>query len=75
MQIKSISCQLYKAYKNLEAYNQVIEGWARNVKINSNENGLTVVKGNVDYVKVQLLLHTTICYVLIKTTGNPLHSP
>ena len=44
-----------KVYKNLEAYNQVIEGWVRNVKVDLNENGLTVVKGKVGYGKVQLL--------------------
>ena len=32
-----------KAYKSLETYNQVIEGWVRDVKVNLNENGLTVV--------------------------------
>ena len=51
-----------KAYKSLEAYNQVIEGWVRNVKVDLNENGLTVVKGKVGYGKVQLLY-----------TNDPLH--
>ena len=51
-----------KAYKSLEAYNQVIEGWVRNVKVDLNENGLTVVKEKVGYGKVQLLY-----------TNDPLH--
>ena len=32
-----------KAYKSIKAFNQVIEGWVRAVKVNLNENGLTVV--------------------------------
>ena len=56
-----------KAYKSLKAYNQVIEGWIRGVKVNLNENGLTVVKGKVGCTTVQLL-HTTICCIFIKTT-------
>ena len=62
-----------KAYKSLETYNQVIEGWVRDVKVNLNENGLTVVKGKVGCSTAQLL-HTTICYIFIKTTLKPLHS-
>ena len=61
-----------KAYKrSLEAYNQVIEGWVRDVKVNLNE--LTVVKGKVGCSTAQLL-HTTICCIFIKTTLKPLHS-
>ena len=56
-----------KAYKSLEAYNQVIEGWVRDVKVNLNENG------KVDCSTAQLL-HTTICCIFIKTTLKPLHS-
>ena len=62
-----------KAYKSLEAYNLVIEGWVRDVKVNLNENGLTVVKGKVGCSTVQLL-HTMICCIFIKTTLKPLHS-
>ena len=35
-----------KAYKSLEAYNQVIEGWVRDVKVMTT-SGLKVVKGKV----------------------------
>ena len=56
-----------KTYKRLKAYNQVIEGWIRDVKVNLNENGLTVVKGKVGCATVQLL-HTMICCIFIKTT-------
>ena len=62
-----------KAYKSLETYNQVIEGWVRDVKVNLNENGLTFVKGKVGCSTAQLL-HTTICCIFIKTTLKPLHS-
>ena len=62
-----------KAYKSLEAYNQVIEGWVKDGKVNLNENGLTVVKGKVGCSTVQLL-HTMICCIFIKTTLKPLHS-
>ena len=62
-----------KAYKSLETYNQVIEGWVRDVKVNLNENGLTLVKGKVGCSTAQLL-HTTICCIFIKTTLKPLHS-
>ena len=62
-----------KAYKSLEAYNQVIEGWVRDVKVNLNENGLTFVKGKVGCSTAQLL-HTTISCIFIKTTLKPLHS-
>ena len=34
-----------KAYKSLEAYHQITEGWVRDVKVNLNENGLNVVRG------------------------------
>ena len=60
-----------KAYKSLEACNQVMEGWVRDVKVNLNENGLPVVKGKVGCSTAQLL-HTTICYILL--TLKPLHS-
>ena len=60
-----------KAYKSLEAYNQVIEGWVRDVKVNL--NGLTAVKGKVGCSTAQLL-HTTICCIFIKTILKPLHS-
>ena len=60
-----------KAYKSLEAYNQVIEGWVRDAKVNL--NGLTVVKGKVGCSTAQLL-HTTICCIFIKTNLKPLHS-
>ena len=33
-----------RAYKSLEAYNQVIEGWVRDVKVMTT-SGLKVVKG------------------------------
>ena len=62
-----------KAHKSLEAYNQVIEGRVRDVKVNLNENGLTVVKGKVGCSTAQLL-HTTICCIFIKTILKPLHS-
>ena len=62
-----------KAYKSLEAYNQVIEGWVKDVKVNLNENGLTVVKGKAGCSTVQLQ-HTMICCIFIKTTLKPLHS-
>ena len=62
-----------KAYKSLEAYNQVIEGWVRDVKVNLNENGLTFVKAKVGCSTAQLL-HTTISCIFIKTTLKPLHS-
>ena len=62
-----------KAYKSIEAYNRVIEGRVRDVKVNLNENGLTVVKGKVGCSTVQLL-HTTICCIFIKTTLKPRHS-
>ena len=62
-----------KAYKSLEAYNQVIEGWVRDVKVNLIENGLTVGRGKVGCTTEQLL-QTTICYIFIKTTFKPLHS-
>ena len=62
-----------KAYKSLEAYNQVNEGWVRDVKVNLNENGLTAVKGKVGCTKAQLQ-HTTICCIFIKTTLKPLPS-
>ena len=67
------SADKMKAYKSLEAYNQVIEGWVRDVKVNLNENGLTLVKGKVGCSTAQLL-HTTICCIFIKTTLKPLHS-
>ena len=35
-----------RAYKSLEAYNQVIEGWVRDVKVMTT-SGLKVVKGKV----------------------------
>ena len=63
-----------KAYKSLKAYNQVTEGWVRDVKVNLNENGLTVATRKVGYTTVQLL-YTTNCYIFIKTTVTPLHSP
>ena len=62
-----------KAYKSLEAYNQVIEGWVRDVKVNLNENGFTFVKGKVGCSTAQLL-HTTSSCIFIKTTLKPLHS-
>ena len=62
-----------KAHKSLEAYNQVIEGRVRDVKVNLNENGLTVVKGKVGCSTAQLL-HTTICCIFIKAILKPLHS-
>ena len=62
-----------KAHKSLEAYNQVIEGRVRDVKVNLNENGLTVVKGKVGCSTAQLL-HTTVCCIFIKTILKPLHS-
>ena len=62
-----------KVYKSLEAYNQVIEGWIRDVKVNLNENGLTFVKGKVGCTTAQLL-HTKICCIFIKTTLKLLHS-
>ena len=62
-----------KAYKSLEAYNQVIEGWVKDVKVNLNENGLTAVKAKVGCSTAQLL-HTTICCIFIKTILKPLHS-
>ena len=62
-----------KAYKSLEAYNQVIEGWVRDRKVNLNENGLTAVRGKVGCSTAQLL-HTTICCIFIKTNLKPLHS-
>ena len=54
-----------KAYKRLEAYNQVIEGWVRDEKVNLDRNGLTVVQGKVGCSTVQLL-HTTIVFSLKK---------
>ena len=62
-----------KAHKSLEAYNQVTEGRVRDVKVNLNENGLTVVKGKVGCSTAQLL-HTTICCIFIETILKPLHS-
>ena len=62
-----------KVHKSLEAYNQVTEGWVRDVKVNLNENGLTAVKGKVGCSTAQLL-HTMICCIFIKTTLKPLQS-
>ena len=62
-----------KAYKSLEAYNQVIEGWVRDVKVTLNENGLTDVKEKVG-CSTAPLLYTAICCIFIKTTLKPLHS-
>ena len=62
-----------KAYKSLEAYDQITEGWVRDVKVNLNENGLNVVRGKVGCSTAQLL-RTTICCTFIKTTFKPLHS-
>ena len=47
-----------RAYKNFEAYNQAAERWVRDMKVNLNENELTVVKGKEGYVTVQLLYHS-----------------
>ena len=52
-----------KAYKRLEAYNQVIEGWVRYEKVNLDKNELTVVQGKEGCSTVQLL-HTTIVFSL-----------
>ena len=54
-----------KAYKSLKAYNQVIEVWVRDVKVNLNENGLIVVEGKVGCSTAQLL-HTTIVVFSLK---------
>ena len=62
-----------KAYKSLEAYHQITEGWVRNLKVNLNENELNVVKGKLGCSTAQLL-RTTICCTFIKTTFKPLHS-
>ena len=43
-----------KAYKRLEAYNQVIEGWVRDEKVNLDKNELNVVQGKVGCSTVQL---------------------
>ena len=42
----SFSADDIRAYKSLEAYNQVIEGWVRDVKVMTT-SGLKVVKGKV----------------------------
>ena len=57
-----------KAHKSLEAYNRVIEGWLRDVKVNSNENVLTVVKGKELLYTTMKRLYTRTCYIFIKTT-------
>ena len=69
----SYSADDMKAYKSLEAYNQAIERLVRDVKVNLNENGLTVLKGKVGCSTTQLL-HTTICCIFVKITLKPLHS-
>ena len=58
-----------KAYKSLKAYNQVMEviqviQLIRAVKVNLNENELTIVKGKVECSTVQL--QAMICCIFIK---------
>ena len=48
-----------KAYKSLEVYNQVIEGWVRDVKVMTT-SGLKVVKGKV----IRLISLNLFVYVL-----------
>ena len=59
----SYSADDMKVYKSLEAYNQVIEGWVKDVKVNLNENGLTAVKAKVGCSTAQLLTaHNDLLY-------------
>ena len=53
-----------KAYKSLKAYNQVIEVWVRDVKVNLNENGLIVVEGKVGCSAAQPLHRTIVVFSL-----------
>ena len=53
-----------KAYKSLKAYNQVIEVWVRDVKVNLNENELIVVEGKVGCSTAQLLHRTIVVFSL-----------
>ena len=66
-----------KAYKSLKACNQVMEviqviQLIRAVKVNLNENELTIVKRKVECSTAQM--QATICCIFIKTTLKPLHS-
>ena len=47
-----------KAYKSLEAYNQIIKGWVRDVKVMTT-SGLKVVKGKV----IRLISSNLLVYV------------
>ena len=68
-----------KAYKSLEVYNQVIEGWVRDVKVMTT-SGLKVVKGKViRLISLNLLVYVFPSYEIYLAITNtfPLffHSP
>ena len=68
-----------KAYKSLEAYNQVIEGWVRDVKVMTT-SGLKVVKGKViRLISLNLLVYVFPSYEIYLAIANTcpsfFHSP
>ena len=68
-----------KAYKSLEAYNQVIEGWVRDVKVMTT-SGLKVVKGKViRLISLNLLVYVFPSYEIYLAITNTFpsffHSP
>ena len=68
-----------KAYKSLEAYNQVIKGWVRGVKVMTT-SGLKVVKGKViRLISLNLLVYVFPSYEIYLAITNTFpsffHSP
>ena len=68
-----------KAYKSLEAYNQVIEGWVRDVKVMTT-SGLKVVKEKViRLIRLNLFVYVFLSYETYLTITNTFprffHSP
>ena len=68
-----------KAYKSLKAYNQVIEGWVRDVKVMTT-SGLKVVKGKViRLISLNLLVYVFPSYEIYLAITNTFpsffHSP
>ena len=68
-----------KAYKSLKAYNQIIEGWVRDVKVMTT-SGLKVVKGKViRLISLNLLVYVFPSYEIYLAIANTFpsffHSP
>ena len=48
LQTSFLTTKQYKAYKSLEAYNQFVNGWVKDVQAWSKEGGI-IVTGRVSY--------------------------